>query len=178
MAALSSKRLEDILQFASAAESFGWDGGTDLNREQMAHQVGMSEWTLARTVQAIKENPDLGISVSTRRGPVPQTVVTFAGERTTEEVVHIVNEISTAKAEENFKRTVRDAATSFVAYKKSNRTLTEARNMKPYVRRLQSFLMSVREQAVEDGDPFRIRQMAERALAQVGVHYDTNHDEE
>lgn len=170
--ALSEKRLEDILQFVTAAEHHGWGEGTSLTREQMAYEMGMSEWTLARTVQAIRENPDLGISVSTRRGAVPQTVVTFAGDTTPDEVIEIVHSISSAKAEENFKRTIRDASTSFVAWKKSNKSKGRAKAMKPYVNRLKAFLMSAREQAVEDGDPFNIRVMAERALAEVGIHYD------
>ena len=42
--------------------------------------------------------------------------------------------------------------------------------------RLQQFLMAIHAQAVEDDDPFRIREMAERALAEVGVRFDKNQD--
>lgn len=173
---LSEKRLEDIMAFAETAKAEGWDEGTDLARYTMAGMVGISEYELHRAIQAIKENPDLGISVSTKRGRDPHTVVTFAGERVNDEIVRTVRLISEAKATENFKRTVRDAATSFVAYRKSDKTRTEARRMRPYVNRLQSFLMSIHAQAVEDGDPFNIREMSERALAEVGVHFDRNQD--
>jgi hypothetical protein len=174
---LSEKRLEDILRFAEVAKQEGWDEGTPLARYTMAGMVGMSEYELAMAIQAIKENPDLGISVSTKRGRDPHTVVTFAGESVNDDIIEVVHRISAAKAEENFKRTVRDAATSFVAYRKSNKNRSRAREMKPYVHRLQSFLMSIHAQAVEDNDPFNIREMTERALAQVGVHFDRNHQD-
>jgi hypothetical protein len=173
---LSEKRLSDILQFAEVAKQEGWDEGTPLARYTMAGMVGLSEYELAMAVQAIKENPDLGISVSTKRGRDPFTVVTFAGERVNDDITYHVRLISEAKATENFKRTVRDAATSFVAYRKSDKTRTEARKMRPYVNRLQSFLMSIHAQAVEDNDPFNIREMSERALAEVGVRFDRNQD--
>jgi len=173
---LSEKRLEDIMAFAETAKEEGWDEGTPLARYTMAGMVGISEYELHRAIQAIKENPDLGISVSTKRGRDPFTYVTFAGESVADEIIGHVSDISEAKAEENFKRTVRDASTSFVAYRKANKSRLKAKAMKPYVHRLQSFLMSIHAQAVEDNDPFNIREMTERALAEVGVHFDRNQD--
>ena len=175
---LSEKRLSDIVTFAEVAKQEGWDEGTYATRLTMAARVGISEYELGRTIMAIKENPDLGISVSTKRGRDPYTVVTFAGTHVSDEIIGSVAEISEAKAEENFKRTVRDASTSFVAYRKANKSRMRAKAMKPYVHRLQSFLMSIHAQAVEDNDPFHIREMSERALAEVGVRFDRNHQDD
>ena len=169
---ISEKRLEDIIRFADAAEKLGWDKGTPDNRAVMAGKANMTHWELTRAVRVIKENPDLGISISTKRGAEPFTVVTLNGQRVEDTIVAVVHEISASKAAENFKRTVRDASTSFVAYKKSNKSLTQARDMRPYINRLKAFLMAIHAQAVEDNDPFAIREMAERALAEVGVRYD------
>lgn len=169
---LSEKRLGDILSFVEAAEENNWHEGTTLTRAQMGGKADLTNWELHRVIRAIKENPDLGISVSTKRGRDPITVVTLNGQRVEDAIVQVVHVISVSKAQENFKRTVRDASTSFVAYKKANKTMAQARDMRPYVSRLKQFLMAIHEQAVEDNDPFDIREMTERALAEVGVHYD------
>jgi hypothetical protein len=173
---LSEKRLADIVKVADTAEANGWDEGTGLTRAEQAELVGISEYEYARSIQAIKEYPDLGISISTRRGRKPYTVISWSDKRLADDMVKHVNQIAERKAVENFRRTVRDAATSFVAYSNADKKRTFARNMKPYINRLKAHLMSVRQQAVSDGDPFRVREMTERALAAAGVHFTDNGD--
>ena len=104
---LSARRLEDIMLFAEVAEQEGWDEGTRHGPLHDGRDVGRYQRVPAsgRTIRAIKENPDLGISISTKRGRDPHTIVTFAGKKTSDEIIEVVRKISAAKAEENFKRT-------------------------------------------------------------------------
>lgn len=174
---LSDTRIAQIDHFLDVAVEEGWDEGTDMDRLAMAAVLGWTPTILARVVQAIKEYPEYGISISTRRGPNPQTVVSFDGSRLPSESSRVVGLISDAKAKENLLRTIRDACTSFVAYKNSDKTTVGGRSMKPYRNRLKAFLMSVREQAVADNDVYGIQVMVERALAEVGVRYEDDDDE-
>jgi hypothetical protein len=168
---LSSIRLGQIHRFKLAAEEEGWANGTSLTVYEMAAHADMTHGQLARVKKAIKERPSLGMSVSTSRGPQPRTVVSFSGTKLESSVTHIVDEISEAKAKENFQRVVREACTSFVAFKNSDKSRTGGRHMKIYHGRMREFLSSLREQSVRDGDPYKIRNLVETALAVAGVYY-------
>jgi len=170
---LSEKRMEDLIHLTDTVTSNGWNGvRLDMTAEEIADELGFSHWEYTRLVRAAKENPDLGISVSTRRGRFPYTVFTVGTERVSDEITSTLQKISEAKAEENFKRTIREATTSFVAWNKTDKTRSNSRQMRRYAWRMKSFLQDVQALAAEDGDPFKVREMAERALALVGVHYD------
>jgi len=170
--ALSDKRIAQLSHFADVAVERGWDEGTDLDHPGMATVLGFSEAQLVHVKRAIKEYPEYGLSISTRRGPNPYTVVSFDGNRLPSESSRVVTLISDAKAKENFLRLVRDACTSFVAYSNSDKTTSGGRGMKPYRNRMKAFLQSLRAQAVEDGDVYKIQDLVERTLAVAGVHYD------
>ena len=174
---LSNKRLEDIVTLSEAIKEHGWSGvALEHTGWEIARMVGLSHWEYTCAVRAIKENPDLGISVSTKRGSWPTTVFTVGDARIADEIVREVRLISESKAEENLKRMIRDASTSFVAWNKSDKSRTQSRRMKRYAWRMRSFLLDLHDLSVEDGDPFEIQEMSERALAQVGVRFDSNHD--
>jgi hypothetical protein len=171
---LSNTRIEQLAHFADVAVEQKWTEGTYASRSSMAFQLGWSEAILSHVVRAIKEYPEYGPSISTRRGPNPQTVVSVEGVRLQSESSLLVSMISEAKAKENFRRVVRDACTSFVAYKNSDKTTTGGRAMKPYRSRMKAFLMSLHAQASEDNDVYGIKDLVERALVEVGVRYDTD----
>lgn len=175
--ALSDTRINDLAHFLDVAVEEKWDEGTDLTRYQMAQKCGWNEQRLAAVVRAVKEYPEYGLSISTRRGPEPHTVVSFSGTKLASDVSEVVAVISNAKAKENFLRLVRDACSSFVAYKNSNKATTGGRKMKPYNERTKAFLQTLRAQAVSDNDVYGIKEMVERALVVAGVHY-TDEDED
>lgn len=173
---LSERRIQQLSHFADTAVELGWDEGTHLKHEEMARVLGFTPTMLVHVKRAIKEFPEYGLSISVRRGQNPVTVVSFDGNKLPSESSRVVDMISNAKAKENFKRLVRDACTSFVAYRNSDKTTTGGRLMKPYYNRTKAFLQSLRAVAVEDNDPYQIREMVERALVVAGVHYDEDDD--
>jgi len=170
--ALSDLRINDLAHFLDVAVEEKWDEGTRLTRYEMARTCGWNEQRLASVVRVIKEYPEYGLSISTRRGAEPHTVVSFSGSKLTSESSAIVNVISEAKSKENFLRIVRDACTSFVAFRNSDKTTVGGRSMKPYNNRTKAFLQSLHAQAVDDDDIYGIKEMVERALVMAGVHYE------
>lgn len=175
--ALSDKRIADLDHFLDVAVENGWDEGTDLDRPGMAAVCGWSVHTLDQVRRAIKEYPEYGLSISTRRGTNPHTVVSFDGSKLPNTSTAVVDMISQAKAKENFLRLVRDACTSFVAFRNSDKTLTAGRDMKRYHNRTKAFLQSLRATAVEDGDVYQIKDLVERALVVAGVRYEDDETE-
>jgi hypothetical protein len=171
---LSKTMTARIDRFREEAEANDWEQGTTLSRTAMARIFGWSYMTLSYVIRAIKEHPESGMSISTRRGPYPYTVVSLTGSKLTSGTSEVVSKISNSYARENLQRLVRATCTSFVAYRHSDKKTSGGRMMKPYTDRLSELLQSLRAQAVRDGDPYEIQEMVERALAQVGIRYSDN----
>lgn len=160
--------ISKIAIFKAEAKAGGWSEGTSLRHDEMADECGMSSAQLALTKRAIKENPDLGIGLSTKRGMYPWTVVSL-DTHLTSTATETVHSTADGKMEENLWRIVRDVPAA--QWKSIHKGTAEGRAMKPYVNKMKGFLMSLREQTVGDEDPYQLREVLEAQLAAFGVTY-------
>jgi hypothetical protein len=177
----------DVDTFLGIAKLERWDEGTTLTQPEQAEVCGISYPRLKAVIQAIKENPEWGLSVhvTTRGDMVAQydgngslTIVTFDGSKLGERETGVVREVGNDTLAVSVLRLVRGASMMGAVWKSADKRYQPVKDMKPYVSRTRSFLMSMREAAVADGDALGIQEQVERVLALYGVHYDAEDEGE
>lgn len=177
----------DVDTFLGVAKLERWDEGTALTQWEQARACGISYARLKKVVQAIKENPEWGLSYhSTQRSDVVAryggswvvTVVTFEGSPLADREVDAVRTVGDDTLKDALMRLVRGSMSMAAAWKRVDKRRQSGRDMKPYVMRTRSFLISMREQCDSDGDLMEIQEQIEKALALYGVHYDAEQGEE
>jgi hypothetical protein len=172
----------DVDTFVGIAKLERWDEGTTLNQYRLADACGMTYSRLKIVLQAIKENPEWGISVhTTLRGDLvgqysstdySLMVVTFDGAELGDREADVVRSVGNDTLVASVMRLVRGASAMGVGWKRVDKRRQSAKDMKPYVARTRNYLMSMREAAVGDEDAIGIKKQVEQVLALYGVRYD------
>jgi hypothetical protein len=174
--------IRDVNTFKGIAKLERWDEGTTLTQREQAEACGISYQRLKVVIQAIKENPEWGISIHvTMRGDMlaqydgnsgSVAVVTYDGSTLADREADVIRNVGNDTLKGSVMRLVRGGTTMGAVWKKADKRYQPVKDMKPYITRTRSFLMSMREASVADNDALGIQKKVEQALALYGVHYD------